>query len=186
MSDLAPILNDPHAAEQLLPLVYDELRRLAAAQMAREKPGHTLDATALVHEAYLRLVGPNAPAEWTGQSGFVRAAAEAMRRILVDYARAKKAEKRGGDGRRFELSEADRVYLPDPETVLALDEALGTLAQTDPAAADLARLRLFAGLSVEKAGEALGTSRASAFRDWAYARAMLTVALSGKDSVRNS
>src|SRR5712691_6356859 len=116
MSDVTQILNaieagDAQAAEQLLPLVYDELRRLAAAQMAREKPGHTLDATALVHEAYLRLVGPAPSADYASRSGFFRAAAEAMRRILVDHARARKADKRGGRGHRFELSEGDHVYL---------------------------------------------------------------------------
>lgn len=172
--------GEPGAAARLWPLVYDELRRLAAAQMARETPGHTLDATALVHEAYLRLVGPDPGAEWSGRSGFFRAAAEAMRRILVDHARAKKADKRGGHRKRFELTEADRISLPDPETVLAIDEALTSLALTDPAAADLARLRLFAGLSVEEAGTSLGSPRASAYRDWAYARAFLSNALAGE------
>jgi len=162
----------------LLPLVYDELRRLAAAQLAREKPGQTLDATALVHEAYLRLAGKRS---FAGKSHFFRAAAEAMRRILVDQARKKRAEKRGGAAVRFALSEADRVVLPDPDTLLAVDEALARLAVEDPASAEVARLRLFAGLALEEAAEALGISRATAFRDWAYARAVLTAALSAEE-----
>ena len=164
----------PRPAADMFPAVYDELRRLAAAKLAGERPGHTLDATALVHEAYLRL-GQSAAFE--SKSQFFRAAAEAMRRILVDHARKKKAEKRGGTGQRFELSEADRVLVPDPDTLLAVDEALAQLAAEDAGAADLARLRLFAGLSVDEAAEALGVSRATAFRDWAYARAWLTAAL---------
>ena len=165
----------PQPAAGLFPTVYDELRRLAAAQLRAERPGHTLDATALVHEAYLRL---GQSAAFASKSQFFRAAAEAMRRILVDHARKKQAGKRGG-GRRFELSEADRVLVPDPDTLLAVDEALERLAAEDAGAADLARLRLFAGLSVDEAAEALGVSRATAFRDWAYARAWLTAALAG-------
>jgi RNA polymerase sigma factor (TIGR02999 family) len=185
MSDVSRFIegqaDDGKAAADLLPLVYAELRRLAAAQMARESPGHTLEATALVHEAWLRL-----GAETFGsKSHFRRAAAEAMRRILVDHARAKKAEKRGG-GRRFDLSDGDRLIVPDPDTVLAIDEALTALAADDPAAAELARLRLFAGLSIEEAGESLGLSRATAFRDWAYARAFLTAALAGENNSPNS
>ena len=172
LSDLAD--GDAQAAAKLLPLVYDELRRLAAAQMARERPGHTLDATGLVHEAYLRLVGKTA---FAGRSHFFRAAAEAMRRILVDQARKKRSEKRGGGAPRFTVSEADRVVLPDPDTLLTVDEALTKLASDDPAAAEIARLRLFAGLSIDEAADALGISRATAFRDWAYARAVLTAAL---------
>lgn len=189
MSEVTRILNaaeagDPRAADQLLPLVYDELRRLAAAQMAREKPGQTLDATALVHEAYLRLVGtePDA-AKFVSKSHFFRAAAEAMRHILVDQARKKRAEKRGGGGRQIALSEADRVTHPDPDTLLTIDEALTRLAGEDPASAEVARLRLFAGLSVEEAAETLGISRATAFRDWAYARAVLSAALAGEKKV---
>jgi RNA polymerase sigma factor (TIGR02999 family) len=179
MSDVTHILagidaGDPQAAKQLLPLVYDELRRLAAARLAHEQPGHTLDATALVHEAFIRLGGQQT---FATKSAFLRAAAESMRRILVDHARKKRAEKRGGEGRRFELSEGDRVILPDPDTLLAVDEALTQLAGQDAVAAELARLRLFAGQSIEDAAEALGISRATAFRDWAYARAFLTAAL---------
>lgn len=156
------------------PAVYAELRRLAAAQLAGEPSGHTLDATALVHEVYLRLHGSPAFAD---RGHFFRAAAEAMRRVLVDHARKKRADKRGGGGKRFELAEGDRVAIPDPDTLLAIDEALTTLAVDDAPSADVARLRLFAGLSVDEAAEALGVSRATAFRDWAYARAVLTAAL---------
>jgi RNA polymerase sigma factor (TIGR02999 family) len=166
----------PQPAADLFLAVYDELRRLAAAKLAAERPGHTLDATALVHEAYLRL---GRSAAFASNSQFFRAAAEAMRRILVDHARKKRADKRGGGGKRFELSEADRVAVPDPDTLLAVDEALAKLAAEDAGSADVARLRLFAGLSVEDAAGALGVSRAAAFRDWAYARAYLTAALSG-------
>jgi RNA polymerase sigma factor (TIGR02999 family) len=185
MDNVAQLLNaidngDPQAASQLLPLVYDELRRLAAQKLAHETPGQTLDATALVHEAYLRLTGER---RFQNRGHFFSAAAEAMRRILVERARHKRAEKRGGSAQRFELSEADRVVVPDPETLLAVDEALALLAAEDAAAAELARLRLFAGLSVEEAGQALGVSRATAFRDWAYARAWIAAKLGGS---RNS
>jgi RNA polymerase sigma factor (TIGR02999 family) len=175
-SDLAH--GEAHAAAELLPLVYDELRRLAAAQLAREKPGQTLDATGLVHEAYLRLAGK---ASFAGKSHFFRTAAEAMRRILVDQARKKRAGKRGGGALRFTVSEADRVVLPDPDTLLAVDEALARLAAEDPASAEIARLRLFAGLTLDEAANTLGISRATAFRDWAYARAVLTAALSPQE-----
>jgi RNA polymerase sigma factor (TIGR02999 family) len=188
MSDVPQLLSaaeagDPQAASRLLPLVYDELRRLAAAQMAHEKPGQTLDATALVHEAYLRLVGDR---QFNSRGHFFAAAAEAMRRILIDRARQRQAEKRGGSARRFDLSESDRVVLPDPDTLLAVDEALALLAAEDAPAADLARLRLFAGLSVEEAAAALGVSRATAFRDWAYARAWIADKLGGSVSSQNS
>ena len=188
MSEVTRLLEaanrgDKQAAADLLPLVYTELRRLAASKLAHERPGQTLDATALVHEAYIRLVGPSDPVKWVGRGHFLAAAAEAMRRILVDLARKKQAAKRGGGGKRFEVSEGDRVVIPDPDTLLAVDEALTGLAAEDPVAAELARLRLFAGLSVE-AADALGTSRATAFRDWAYARAWLSRAIrSGQDDV---
>jgi len=177
--------GDPHAAEQLLPLVYDELRRLAAEKLAREKPGQTLDATALVHEAYLRLVGPADGERWRDRGHFFAAAAESMRRILIEQARRKRADKRGGGGRRFELSEADRVVLPDPDTLLTVDEVLEQLAREDPESASIARLRLFAGLSIEEAAAALGISRPTAFRNWAYARACLTTALSADKKNEN-
>ena len=160
--------------DSLLPQVYAELRKLAARKLAHERDGHTLDATALVHEAYLKLGADS----FTSRSSFFRAAAEAMRRILVDHARAKKAEKRGGDGRRFAISENDRVYTADPDIILAVNEAMERLAVEDPDVVEVARLRLFAGLSIEEAAEALGVSRATAFRDWSYARAWLTTALS--------
>jgi RNA polymerase sigma factor (TIGR02999 family) len=186
MSEITHILNaieagDAHAVRELLPLVYDELRRLAAAQLAREEPGQTLDATALVHEAYLRLAGKTS---FAGKSHFFRAAAEAMRRILVDQARKKRAEKRGGGAPPFALSEADRGVMPDLDTLLTVDEALTKLAAEEPASAEVARLRLFAGLSIEEAAEAFGISRATAFRDWAYARAVLTAALTGEEKSR--
>ncbi len=171
--------GDPQAAADLIPLVYDELRRLAAAQLAHEKPGQTFDATALVHEAYLRLVGPADSAKWANRGHFLNAAAEAMRRILVDIARKKQAAKRGGGGKRFEVSEGDRVAIPDPDTLLAVNEALVRLAAEDPGSAEVARLRLFAGASVEEAAAALGMSRPTAYRDWAYARAWLSAALAG-------
>jgi RNA polymerase sigma factor (TIGR02999 family) len=183
MSEVTRVLSDlkhgdAHAAAELLPLVYDELRRLAAAQMAREKPGQTLDATGLVHEAYLRLVGKTA---FANKSHFFRAAAEAMRRILVDQARKKRAEKRGGGGLRFAMSEADRVLLPDPDTLLTVDEVLTKLAAEDSSAGEVARLRLFAGLSIDEVAGTLGISRATAFRNWAYARAILTSALNAEE-----
>jgi RNA polymerase sigma factor (TIGR02999 family) len=182
VNDVTRILSDidrgdAGAAAELLPLVYDELRRLAAAQLAHERPGQTLDATALVHEAYLRLIGPADGKAWRDRGHFLAAAAEAMRRILVDQARRKRAEKRGGGAQRFELSETDRVVIPDPDTLLTVDEALERLSADDPEAAAVARLRLFAGLSIEEAATALKVSRATAFRDWSYARAVLSAAL---------
>ncbi len=170
-------------ADELLPLVYDELRRLAAAKLANEQPGHTLNATALVHEAYIKLMHAHSPTNATdglsSKSQILRAAPVAMQRILVDHARKKRADKRGGDGQRFEVSEADRVSISDPDTVIAVNEALERLTIEDTDSAEVARLRLFAGLSIEEAADALGMSRATAFRDWAYARAWLTAALSG-------
>jgi RNA polymerase sigma factor (TIGR02999 family) len=171
--------GDRQAAAELLPLVYTELRRLAAAKLANEKPGQTLDATALVHEAYIRLAGGSARAAFAGRGHFLAVAAEAMRRILIEIARRKQAAKRGGGGKRFEVAEGDRVSVPDPDTLLAVDEALGRLEVEDAPSAAVARLRLFAGLSIDEAAGALGVSRAAAFRDWAYARAYLTAALSG-------
>ena len=178
MADVTQILaaieaGDPRAGAELLPLVYEELRKLAAAQMAREKPGQTLQATALVHEAYLRLVGGAPDAHWNGRGHFIAAAAEAMRRILVEYARRKKTEKRGGERKRIDLSQAEPLDQADPDALLDLDELLTRLAGEDPEAAAVAKLRLFAGLSVEEAAQALSTSRASAYRHWTYARAWL-------------
>jgi RNA polymerase sigma factor (TIGR02999 family) len=182
MSDVTQILNaidggDPGAADQLLPLVYGELRRLAAAQMAREKPGQTLDATALVHEAYLRLVGDHSFAD---RRHFFRVAAEAMRRILVDRARQKGRAKHGGGRQRVPLSQAEPAAAAPADDLLALDEALDGFATRDPVKAELVKLRYFAGLSEEEAAAALGISRATASRYWTYARAWLIDALEGK------
>jgi RNA polymerase sigma factor (TIGR02999 family) len=178
MSEVTRILSaieqgDPQAAEQLLPFVYDELRRLAAAKLAQERPGQTLQATALVHEAYLRLVGGDADANWNSRGHFIAAAAEAMRRILVDNARRKKSEKRGGRRQRIDLSQAEPLDQADPDALLDLDGLLTRLAGEDPEAVAVAKVRLFAGLSVEEAAQALSTSRASAYRQWTYARAWL-------------
>ncbi len=166
-------MSQPPPAGDYFPQVYDELRRLAASKLRGEVVGHTLNATALVHEAYLRLGSAN----FGDRSGFFRAAAVAMQRILVDYARNRRALKRGGTRQRFTVGEADRFGMEDPDTLLDVATALGRLTLEDPGAADLARLRLFAGLSVEDAAEALGLSPATAFREWAYARAWLADAL---------
>jgi len=182
MNDITQALEalkrgDTQAAAALLPLVYDELRRLAAARLAEEKPGQTLQATALVHEAYLRLVGGEPEQPWEGRRHFFAAAAEAMRRILVENARRKKRLKHGGAAQRVDLVEADLALEPPPEDLLALDEALDKLAGEDATAAELVKLHFFAGLSLEEAGAALGLSRASAYRLWTYARAWLRAAL---------
>lgn len=178
MSDVPQLLQAAHngdrrAAAELLPLVYDELRKLAAAKMAGEKPGHTLDATALVHEAFLRLTGGQA---FASRSHFLRAAAEAMRRILVDHARAKNAAKRGG-GRRVELEIDQLANSPLPDELEALDEALSRLAAEHPQQAELVQLRYFGGLTLEQCAEVLGVSARTADTWWAYARAWLAVAL---------
>jgi len=178
MSDVTQILSaiengDPHAAEQLLPLVYNELRKLASQRLSSEKPGQTLEATALVHEAYIRLVDSARAKHWQSRGHFFAAAAEAMRRILVDAARRKQALKHGGGVERSELDES-RIVAPEAgEDILALDEALGRLATADREAAELVKLRFFAGLSSEQAAEALGVSSRTAERMWAYARSFL-------------
>jgi RNA polymerase sigma factor (TIGR02999 family) len=182
MSDVTAILSaieqgDPHAAEQLLPLVYDALRKLAAQKPAQEKPGQTLQATALVHEAYLRLVDTEKAQQWNGRGHFFAAAAEAMRRILIEQARRRKAEKHGGGRRRVELAPLELPSHASADEVLLLDEALSSLTQEDPGAAEVAGLHLFAGLSVEDAATVLGLSRATAFRHWTYARAWLQARL---------
>jgi RNA polymerase sigma factor (TIGR02999 family) len=171
--------GDPHAASRLLPLVYGELRQLAAQQLAQEKPGQTLQPTALVHEAYLRLVGEAEKPHWDSRGHFFAACAEAMRRILVENARRKKRLKHGGDRRRLELEDQDMPVRPPPEEILALDEALTRLADEDAAAAQVVQLHFFAGLSIEEAAAALGLSRATAYRHWAYARAWLRCAIGG-------
>jgi RNA polymerase sigma factor (TIGR02999 family) len=182
MSEVTRILSaiergDPHAAEQLLPLVYDELRMLAAHKMAQEKPGQTLQATALVHEAYVRLVDSANAQKWNSRGHFFAAAAEAMRRILVENARRKRRPKHGGGRLRIDLDDA--ISVGDPaEDVLALDDALAKLAREEPAKAELVRLRYFAGLSLEEAAACLGISQATAKRHWAVARAWLFAALS--------
>ena len=176
MSNVTRILSqiesgDPSAAEKLLPLVYEELRKLAAARLAQEKPGQTLQATALVHEAYLRLVGDSASRSFQNRRHFFASAATAMRRILVDAARAKRALKRGGEHQREPLHD---VAAPEPnDELLALHEALDRLAQEDPLKAQLVELRYFAGMTSDQAAEILGISPSSADRQWAFARAWL-------------
>jgi RNA polymerase sigma factor (TIGR02999 family) len=179
MSELTRILTaidagDPQAAEQLLPLVYDELRKLAAVRLANEAPGHSLDATGLVHEAYLRLVGDQ---HFDDRGHFFAAAAEAMRRILVNHARDRKRLKRGGGRIRLELLDQADSLAEDPDLILSLDELLTRLGEEDATAARVAHLHLFGGLSVEEAGTAVGVSRAVAYRNWKYARAWLREAL---------
>jgi RNA polymerase sigma factor (TIGR02999 family) len=180
MTDVSRILSaieqgDPHAASQLLPLVYDELRKLAAQKLAQEKPGQTLQATALVHEAYLRLVGGTRAQHWNGRGHFFAAAAEAMRRILIDNARCKQRLKRGGGLRRVQLADA---AAPSPESdVLALDEALSRLAAEDPVAARVVELRYFAGLGHQDIAAVLGVTVYLARQKWTYARAWLRNAL---------
>ena len=182
MSDATRILSaiehgDPKAAGQLLPLVYEELRKLAARRLAEEKPGQTLQATALVHEAYLRLVDSEQAREWNGRTHFFRAAAEAMRWILVDRARGKRSEKRGGKRRRVDLDLAAEVVEEASDDVVAINEALEEFARHDPAKAELVKLRYFAGLTLEEAAELLGISRATADRHWRYARTWLYCAM---------
>ena len=184
MTDVTRILSaieqgDPRAAEQLLPLVYEELRKLAAQRLAQEKPGQTLQATALVHEAYLRLVDADKAENWNGRGHFFAAAAEAMRRILVDNARRKQAAKRGGDVARHDLDGLE-IALPEiPEDLVALDEALIKLAATDKTAADLVHLRFFAGMPLPDVARQLGISPRTADRIWAYARAWLHQQIQG-------
>ncbi|HEX4611506.1 MAG TPA: ECF-type sigma factor [Urbifossiella sp.] len=185
MSDVSRLIEaaaagDRLAAADLLPLVYDELRQLASARLAAEPAGHTLQPTALVHEAYLRLIGPADAPRWDHRGHFFAAAAEAMRRILVDFARRRQAEKRGGADRTRHPLDPNRFPAPaaDPDRWLALDEALAAFAREDPDAAELAKLRLCAGLSVEEASAALGVSPSTGFRSWAFARAWLAAALS--------
>lgn len=182
MKDVTRILSEidrgePQAAEQLLPLVYDELRRLAARRLAREAPGQTLQATALVHEAYIRLVDAGGAAPWNGRTHFFRAAAEAMRWILVDRARGKRTGKRGGGRRRVDLDLAAEVVDETSDDVVAIHEALEEFARHDPAKAELVKLRYFAGLTLEEAAELLGISRATADRHWRYSRTWLYCAM---------
>jgi RNA polymerase sigma factor (TIGR02999 family) len=187
MSEVTQILHalahgDPSAASQLLPLVYDELRRLAALKLAHENPGQTLQPTALVHEAYLRLVGAeNLPREWEGRGHFFAAAAEAMRRILVESARRKHSQKRGS-GRTPQALEPDQIAAPEvSEDLLALDEALTRLAELHPRAAQVVQLRYFGGLTIKEAAQALDISSRTVDADWAYARSWLLAAIRGDD-----
>ncbi len=187
MTDVTRILSaieqgDAEAVEKLLPLVYEELRKLAAAKMAQEKPGQTLQATGLVHEAYLRLVDGEKAQHWDSRRHFFAAAAEAMRRILVETARHKGRQRHGGDRKRNDLCDFDAVGLPPGDEVLDLDEALTQLADHDPRSAELAKLRFFAGLTLEETALGLDISLRTAKRDWAYARAWLARALRAYDA----
>src|SRR5947209_11600019 len=186
MSDVTQVLNaieqgDPHAAEQLLPLVYDELRKLASRKLSQEKPGQTLQATALVHEAYLRLVGAQKGEHWDNRGHFFAAAAEAMRRILLNRARDKKRVKRGGERRRVDLDQIEMALDTPDDQLIALDEALTQLAAEDPDAARLVNLRFFAGLTLKDAAVSLGLAPRTAERQWAYARAWLYARLRQED-----
>jgi len=182
MSEVTRILSaieegDPHAAEQLLPLVYEELRKLAAHKLAQEKPGQTLQATALVHEAYLRLVDTEKVQHWNSRGHFFAAAAESMRRILIERARGKAREKRGGNWQRVDFEQLDVATSVSPDQLVALDDALGRLGSLDHLAGELVKLRYFAGLALDQAAAALGVSTATAYRHWAYARAWLRTEL---------
>ena len=165
--------GDPQAAEQLLPLVYDELRRLAAEKMAQEKPGQTLQATALVHEAYIRLVDVDQAQHFDSRGHFFAAAAEVMRRILVDAARRKTRDRRGGGRQRRDLSDDDLITYPIDDRLIDLDAALSRLGMVDPQAAELVKLRVFAGMTIDEVARSLGLSPRTAKRTWAYARAWL-------------
>lgn len=187
MSDVTRILSaieqgDAHAAEQLLPLVYDELRKLAAQKIIQEQPGQTLQATALVHEAYLRLVDVEQARHWDSRGHFFAAAAEAMRRILIENARRRKRVRHGGAGNQVELDEGHLLVEHPVEELLAIDDVLEQLAQTDPQAADLVKLRFFTGMTTEEAAAALGLPERSAYRTWSFARAWLYRRLHPDDS----
>ncbi len=179
MSDVTQLINqveqgDGKAAERLLPLVYDELRKLAVQRMATEKPGQTLQATALVHEAYLRLVNGNKKQQWSGRGHFFAAAAEAMRRILIENARSKARDKRGGDWKRVDFEEFDAVNsATTADQLIDLDDALSRLSAIDQVAGELVKLRYFTGMSLDEAAKVLQISTATAYRRWAYARAWL-------------
>jgi RNA polymerase sigma factor (TIGR02999 family) len=178
MPDVTQILSridsgDETAAEQLLPLVYDELRKLAACKLAQEKPGQTLQTTALVHEAYLRLVDVEKAQHWNSRGHFFAAAAEAMRRILVEQARRKDRVRHGGSHKRVELRDVAAPNVPDAASILAVDEAVNALAGEYPDAAEIVKLHFFAGLTLDETADALGVSRATVYRHWSYARARL-------------
>ncbi len=184
MNDVTQILKqieagDFHAAGRLMPLVYEELRKLAATRLASERSDHTLQATALVHEVYLKLVGSNQA--WQGRAHFFAAAANSMRQILVNWALAKRADKRGGSARRVEMDDLAVAFSTDPDLILDLDAALTRLAVEDSVAAELVKLRLFGGLSVTEAGQALNLSRTEAYDNWKFARAWFTATALGAD-----
>ena len=190
MSDVTRILSqieygDPSAAEQLLPLVYDELRKLAAAKLAHEKPGQMLQATALVHDAYIRLVDVVKAQHWNSRGHFFAAAAEAMRRILISQARRNASIKAGGQQNRINLSEVEPEIAGPQMDLIALDEALEQLEGRDPRAASLIKLRFFAGLTMSQAAEALGVSVATAENDWAYAKSWLRLQMPDSDSLES-
>ena len=189
MSEVTRILasiqaGDPNATDRLLPVVYDELRRMAAARLAAERPGQTLQATALVHEAYLRLLPGDAAQHWNSRGHFFAAAAEAMRRILIEAARRKRSLKAGGDRRRVDLDAVQPAEGARDLDLVALDEALQDLERDEPRKAALVKLRFFAGLTNDAAAEVLGISSATAEKDWAYARAWLKVQLGGAQPPR--
>jgi len=191
MSDVTQILSaieqgDPQAAAQLLPLVYEELRKLAAARMANEPADHTLQATALVHEAYLRLVDVEKAQHWNSRGHFFGAAAEAMRRILIEAARSRNRQKRGGDGQRLDLEDVNLAVALPPDELLDLNDAIESLATHDPVAAEFVKLRFFAGLSIEEAAESLGVSRTTGYGHWTYARAWLFSRLHGQNDSSRS
>jgi RNA polymerase sigma factor (TIGR02999 family) len=190
MTEVTRILShieqgDAQAAAQLLPLVYEELRKLAAQKLAQEKPGQTLQATALVHEAYLRLVDTDKVQHWNSRGHFFAAAAEAMRRILIDQARQKCSQRRGGAQRRAELLDGDLIAAPVNEALLDLDEALGGLEAADAQAAEVVKLRVFAGMTLEEVAQVQGISPRTVKRNWAYARAWLGRQLSAYDEPRD-
>jgi RNA polymerase sigma factor (TIGR02999 family) len=185
MSDVTRLLErigagEAAASDDLLPLVYDELRKLAAHKLAQEKPGQTLQATALVHEAYLRLIGPNQREQWDTRGHFFAAAAEAMRRLLVESARRKGRQRQSIGQNRADVGDCDAIVNVPVDEVMAIDDALAKLAAEDPQAAELVKLRYFAGLSIEEAAEALGISRATAYRHWTYARAWIRCEVLGE------
>ncbi len=186
MTDITQILSniepgDPRGVDQLLPLVYEELRKLASAKLACEKPGQTLQATALVHEAYLRLLGPDGEAKFDGRGHFFAAAAEAMRRLLVERARRHNSQKHGAAWTQVEFSDQDLITTGTPDQIVALDEAMGRLAAEEPEGMELVKLVLFGGFSVEKAGRLLDMSRATAYRHWSYARAWIKTHIADRD-----
>ena len=190
MSDVTQILSkieqgDPSASDQLLPLVYNELRKLAAAKLAQEKPGQTLQATALVHEAYLRLVDVEKAERWNSRWHFFSSAAEAMRRILIEHARKKDRQRHGGQFTRVELDDANLITMLPPDELLLLNDAIDALAAHDRVAAELVKVRYFAGLSLEQAAEAIGISRSTAYEHWTYARAWLFASLRDARSSRD-